>query len=826
MLQEEITVAYCKDIPSLFLLYQADADKLALLLKLIPMLTLKSEVIGHHSSHIKELLEKLKHAFLLQSDEELLSNLSLSITHLLQTEHASLKREAEVIVRELVQEVIDKIDRLLEADIKLYDVLATSGDDTPKPRSKKSKGRKKKSAKTKVISDVEYGLRIALCRLKCLVRYLNIREYLPPELGLSGMSADDHTGLEGRMDKLIVAVGDLLGRRTKAVSDLDEGFRHVDTIKHSLTIIYSDLLWTTAPIFKSIGKNRKRDSSLSVDDGIAETEDDPSLQGWIQQVCRSRSTLEEALICVLEMHLTRTKNAAHEEQKGNEESPDAESVESMEEIEFEDESIATYVKEAQRFAFLTFCDVRCLFVEKFQDATAPYDALEWALPKVLVLLTQMHFEREMDDAEEEEPEFEDDMVENDPAVAKEKADAIRQWEEKQQRKAELLVALGRVSLCNPSKKHQAAAVLQYFTSSGKPSVEVVKAFSKQVKTDAPVRYLEIQMTALRQMFNSILIWKQDLEAAASGEGNDDENSEQEELKEKMESSEHELRELARRFSQSLGVGKIPSSLRAPFLRFLREGVRYSMEQPHQFEFLETMRAYVSHLDTSSMTQLHEYFMERLQSRKDVPNKSDDVGPQWKAVFDFQSSISAASVGNARKRVFSDAMLSPPLKSKRRSASSEPTPMQSTSIAEEGEDEVAKSEHSAILKTTDDTSERNKDEDGGQGNTHVDHNNRHGSSARKRAAEVDENADSADPLTHRKRSRPSRNSEEAESSDGNEVLESIPAKRSSVRQHQEEANSQGSAQGASSQADQQLQEEANSQEDEGVNTRNRRKRRRA
>uniref|UniRef100_H3HD92 SCD domain-containing protein n=1 Tax=Phytophthora ramorum TaxID=164328 RepID=H3HD92_PHYRM len=207
-LQEEITVAYCKDIPSLFLLYQSDPDKLALLLQLIPMLTLKSEVI-------------------------------------------------EVIVRELVQEVLDKIDRLLEADMKLCDTLAISGDGTPKTKSKKTRGRKKKGAKAKEISDIEYGLRIGMRRLKCLVKYLNV---------------------------------------------------------------------------------------------------------------------------LLEMHLARTQRTSSEEHKENAETPDPQSVDSMEELEFEDADVAAYVREAQRFAFLTFCDARCLFVEKFQDATAPYNSLEWALP--------------------------------------------------------------------------------------------------------------------------------------------------------------------------------------------------------------------------------------------------------------------------------------------------------------------------------------------------------------------------------------------------------------------------------------------------------------
>ncbi|KAG6617023.1 putative cohesin subunit [Phytophthora cinnamomi] len=498
-----------------------------------------------------------------------------------------------------------------------------------------------------------------------------------------------------------------------------------------------------------------------------------SLKSEIQQVCRTRSTLEEALISVLEMHLARSKEDSEEEHKDNEETPDAQSVESMEEIEFDDEDVVCYVKEAQRFAFLTFCDVRCLFVEKFHDATAPFEALEWSLPKVLVLLTQMHFESEMDDAEEEEPEFEDDMVEVDPAVAKEKADAIREWKEKQQRKAELLVALGRVSLCNPSKKHQAAAVLQYFTSSGKQSVEVVKAFGKQVKSDAPVRYLEIQMTALRQMFTSILIWKQDLESAVSSESNKDEVSEQDELREKVESSEQELRELAKRFSQSLGVGKIPSSLRAPFLRFMREGVRYSLEHPTQFEFLETMRVYVSRLDNSSTGQLREYFMERFRALSDIPDDSEDLGPQWRAVFDFQASLITNGTANGKRHASTDVMFSP-LKSKRRSASSEPTPMQGTSIAEEDEEENEESDHGAAVE---------EDADGRKaGNREqVDHNSRQGSPRLKRAV-ADDNSSTTDSVPLRKRPRrQQRRTEDAESSDNEQVADQKHSKRSSAHQ---------------------------------------------
>ncbi|CAI5747200.1 unnamed protein product [Peronospora destructor] len=723
-LQEEITVTYCKDIPSLFLLYQADSDKLSLLLQLIPMLSLKSEVIGHRSSHIKELLEKLKHAFLLHSDEELLSSLSLSVAHLLQTEHASLKREVEAIMHELVQEVIDKIDRLMEADLKLHDTFATNGDDTLIMRSKrprKTKGR----PMTKEISNVEYGLRNALCRLKCLMRYLNVRRYIPPDLS-HGVTENNHTFAPNlqRFDRLVVAVGDLMCRRTKLVSKL-EGFRHVDTIRHGLTIIYSDLLWITSPIFKVCVEEKKRDFSDNMSE-VTGTAVNPSIQVQIRQICQSQSTLEEALISVLEMRLARTNKVADNEDNESETVTELQLMASMEEIEFEDENVASY------------------------DAIAPYNALDWTVPKVLILLTQIHFERVMDDAEEEQPEFEDN--------------AISDLKQKQQRKAELLVALGRVSLCNPSKKHQAAAILQYFTSSGEPCVDVVKAFGKQVKTGAPVRYLEIQMTALRQMYSSILVWKQDIEAAEA-ENDDEKVLEAEDLKEKVESSKQELKELARRFSQSLGVGKIPASLRVPFFRFIREGVRYSLEQPTHFDFLETMRAYLSHLDSSSMAQLRDHFMDQLQTVRNMPDDNEDLDPRWRVVFDFQSSITSASVANGRTSISSEVLNSPPIKRKRRSASSEPTPMQTTSIAEESEEENESVCDLAAEKegAGDDRSDLTMTADGKQ----VGHDLHSGeeSSKHKRTAIADDDTGSTNSLQYRKQPH----QQNAVASNGDKVL---------------------------------------------------------
>lgn len=638
-LKEEITVAFCKEIPSLLVRYQSDSEKLSLLVELIPMLSLRADIIGQHIGHVKSLLEKLKHAYLANSEEKLLMSLSLSIHHLLQTEHEIIKRETEVIIHEIAQDLMEKVQRSLDEDAQLFEDTHGSSKSTP------SKSRTKSKAKD--LTDAAYALRVSLCRLTCVLRYINIRDYLPSTLGSSVSrqkqnDGDESSNKSDRMERLVSGLVALVHQRSRNIPELDEELRHADTIKHSLMVLYLDLLWHTSAVFKAVEVQNKRHV-----EGMdpAETEasssavfTERSVREQMEAVCKSRASLEDCLISVLEMHLEKSKRSSDEEseQKDGEDS-EAQPPTEMEEIVFENEEITAYVKESQRFAFLTFCDARCLFVEKFQDASPPYDALEWALPRILVLLTQMYFENEMEVAEQPESEERAEDAESGSAGAS---------EEQQIRKAELLVALGRVSISNPSNKRQSAAVLRYFTEHAKHSVDVVKAFSKQVKNETPVRYLEIQMTALRQQYNSILALKEELEVVTNSEDADD--GARQELQESIEISEAQLKELAKKLSQSLGVGRIAASLRAPFFRFLCEGVRYSLEEQEHFAFLDPLRTYLSHLDPSSMKQLRAYFLQLLEALDEAPAEEAPLSDAWRIVFDFQSAISTSVRKKERK----------------------------------------------------------------------------------------------------------------------------------------------------------------------------------
>lgn len=604
--------------------YQSDAQKLFLVVELIPMLSLSSDVIGQHHAQIKALLERLKHVFLNHSEDKLLASVSLAIKHLLQAEHETVKRDAEVVVHEIFQNVLDRIHPLLESDKRL--ILESRDQYVDRSVTRKTRG----SAKEREINDVEYALRVALGRLACMIRQLNPREYFPASI-LPNIDSDT-ASTTSRMDTMATALVKLIQRRSKSILHLDAGFYHEDIIKNALMILYLDLLWVTNPIFKATDATTGSDGVSEIDSAKMKV-----AQDHITAITQSRSCLEESLISVLEMHLRKIRSSSNEETKESEVMGDF-VPEEMEEIPLEDEEVANYIRDAQRCAFIIFCDTQCLFTEKLRSSSPPFDALEWAIPKALLLLTRMYFDYEM---EMEEPEADQTDAEQIDIMHNTSSEMKAQ----QLLKAELLAAIGKVTLCNPSNKGQAAAILQYFIDSGTPSVEVVKLFSKQMKTEAPIRYLEIQMTALRRLFGSLLSMREELLGIPPD--SEEYDSISEDFVHGIERAESELRDLARKFSQSLGVGKIALPLRAPFYRFLCEGVRFSLEKPEHFVFLESLRPYLSHVELSSTKQLRSYFEQQLQRFDEVPNQDDLLDPAWRYVFDFQSALTITKKGSKK-----------------------------------------------------------------------------------------------------------------------------------------------------------------------------------
>lgn len=679
--------------------FQSDADKLTLLTQLIPLLSLRGDVVGQHIGQITEIAEKIKRAYLLHSDEALLGTFAVSFSHLLQAEYETVQREVAVVVHELVQSILDRLNQQLEEDPnvieKLVEEASAEVNASSKSKAKVKKRGKKKASGSKEVADAEYNLRISLCRLASLMSYVNIREYLPssissitstkaaatttassksPSLASDAEEASEEKAIAervvpaSRLNTIVSEIVRLIQRRAQAFLKLGDDFRHPETFKHALMVVYHHVLWLTVPIFT------QSEAEMS-DSAMMDAESTSRLATSIQRAVLAREHLEECLVSILSMHLEPASREQLDEGQSE-----------MKEIEFEDEDALMFVRAVQHLAFITFCDARCLFVEKLQSFPPPFDALQWNVPEQLVLLAQSHFENEMETTYAPHPDEaapgNEDEDENSALSADEKRSRKRAWDEEQKQKAELLAALGRVALCNPNNKHQAASVLARFTSNDVATQDVIKQFSKQVKSEAPVRYLEIQMTALRRPYSGLIAWKEEL--AALEASTPDAAEDIDELAETIESTNAELEDLAKRFAKSMGVGKVTAALRAPFLRFLCEGVRYSLERKSNFAFLTAMRPYISHLDRPTMRQLHGYFEQALEAleKRGVVRESndDDEGDEWRIVTEFETAISAGSASRGNNN-------NPSLRKERVSARSSASAIASIAEGDEEKEEV-------------------------------------------------------------------------------------------------------------------------------------------
>ncbi|GLE00980.1 hypothetical protein PINS_up009777 [Pythium insidiosum] len=319
--KEEIAATFFKEIPNLLVRFQSDSEKLSLLVELIPLLTLSTEVAGLQPASVKSLLEKLKNAFMVNSEERLLKPLALSIHHLRKSEHEVIKRESDVIVHEIYQELLDKLEELLADDARI-EIEAPTVADLPKNR--------RRSSKKKDIADSEFAVRITLARLACLITHFNAREFaastkLTPSSSPSDQDGSDShrlTEVKSQMESVAQNLSKFLHRRSKNVAELNQALLQVDTIRFALLVLYSDVLWQTNAVFRKFSTP----NAQVVD---ASSENPESL---IQDIIVSRSLLEESLIGILEMHLKKTEMRNDENSDDSEDTRDAQIA--MEEIEF------------------------------------------------------------------------------------------------------------------------------------------------------------------------------------------------------------------------------------------------------------------------------------------------------------------------------------------------------------------------------------------------------------------------------------------------------------------------------------------------------------
>nr|CCA14325.1 cohesin subunit putative [Albugo laibachii Nc14] len=612
-----ITATLAKELPQLLILHQSDSEKLILLVQLLLCIPVS---IDMDASTVSGLLQKLRAAYSSHRDEQLLNGIAMAFRHFAHCENEAIKKETDLVVHELFDEIIEKLYAALQEDEKYMAEIESAGSS----RNSKKRGRHSK------LLDMEHSLVVSMTRFCCLFKYMNAHIHVTSDSSpLDSSPETASVELGDRVDQVVRDLCKLLNRRSVQIVALEESMRDISCIKQVLMTLYLNLLWLSRPVFDTLSSMNEHQISAT-----------SNSEYLIQRIQHARTILEEALISVLQMHLEKNSLPTIVSPSGNDV---ADSIDTLDPIEIAmDGDVGAYVHESQAIAFQIYCDVRCLLVEKFQDLPKPYATLEWVLPKVLILLSQMCFENLMEADE----------------IDKEDEAAVRDEGGVGSSKVDVLISLGKASICNPGSKRQAAAILRYLTGSDDKSLEAVKAFCKYFRTKTPVRFLEIQMTALRQLFTTLLIMQDELNLQESGKEED-----KDDLQANITAVDQELKDLAKKLSQALGVGKIAPSLRASFFRFLCEGIRHALEDHRNFGFLECLRPYLVHLDRPSRKQLENYFTQLLERVQDIPEDESAFDSNWRILSDFRSLLDESA--NKNKKASIRQLRSPLLKRKSR-----------------------------------------------------------------------------------------------------------------------------------------------------------------
>lgn len=148
----------------------------------------------------------------------------------------------------------------------------------------------------------------------------------------------------------------------------------------------------------------------------------------------------------------------------------------------------------------------------------------------------------------------------------------------------MLQPLSRSILANPStlNRRQAAAVLTYIVDQGPETTELVRTVAQRLKDFNPVRYLEVQMVALKSAYEQQVL---PLLHAAS-------DDEAEELPEELKDQLAAVQRLSTRLCQTMGVGQAKDdNVQTALLNFFQAGLAFGCSDLQQVLFVEVIGPY-------------------------------------------------------------------------------------------------------------------------------------------------------------------------------------------------------------------------------------------
>lgn len=170
-------------------------------------------------------------------------------------------------------------------------------------------------------------------------------------------------------------------------------------------------------------------------------------------------------------------------------------------------------------------------------------------------------------------------------------------------------------------RKQAAAVIYYLLDANQVIEDNIKSFMRNLKERNLVKYLEIQLVALKGLFQSgVTKPTQARIAADEAEDDDFDRAENDAL---IAEGYHRLETLARKLGHSLGVGKCKDDGLVGLENFFKAAIDYALSDEFNVGFAGCLCHYTRFLPPQSQRDISEHFLSVLDAHPAIANEMVD-----------------------------------------------------------------------------------------------------------------------------------------------------------------------------------------------------------
>jgi hypothetical protein len=368
------------------------------------------------------------------------------------------------------------------------------------------------------------------------------------------------------------------------------------TISNGVTscghLIYNILLWVTRDVYMSV-RNDTSDVDKSV---MSKSEED--LQSNVDRIISIRDSLTEMLLQWMTLDVNTTINA---------------------------ENIENILRNIRSEAFRILNDLRLLFPVKEQNHEI-VSSLAWTPGQEVFQGMKSVFDAETKRIKDKLSELSD--TDSDKMAADELSKELID---------KVLCPLGQSMIydINNVNRRQAAAILIYLIDEHSDVQNMVKCWIKKLKEQSIVKYLEIQMVALKSFFIDKIL--SIIEQSNNDENNDDELDIESMISEEMNS----LILFSNKLVQSMGVGKCKGEVEIGLVNFFHAVIDYSMSHSNNFYMFASLETYVKLLSNNAMNEISEYIDNAKLNSTDIIESSTEA--EFKYFDSFYNKITGKGI---------------------------------------------------------------------------------------------------------------------------------------------------------------------------------------